>query len=205
MGTERFCEDALTRHRFYENEQHCWAFGELLSLVKWQRKGTSCSDNNSKECLGTEEWCNGIFPRDECFAGRELAPFVVKPEDCQEEAEHCVGTDVWCHERYSRAKYGSEAECFSRRGFKQDAVVQAISSVISASVKDAVLRYGQNVTRHAIYYNLVREGGDKGTAKKTIQTYLDGYLDLIEKKGLPEGTKRFMAAVQQKANGKGGS
>ncbi|KAM4054990.1 hypothetical protein HRG_014938 [Hirsutella rhossiliensis] len=72
---------------------------------------------------------------------------------------------------------------------------------VTVVVKEAILKFGENVTRHAVYYDLVGQRGDDKTAMKAVKAYLEGYLDKLQKETIPEATKKFMARVEQKAIG----
>ncbi|OAA43688.1 hypothetical protein NOR_04263 [Metarhizium rileyi] len=205
IGTENWCQSTEV-YKLYGSVEKCRDYRRRASGPgKWFPPKHACSFalQMSEQCQGTEEMCQYHSPdRDSCFKARGLGPFLLaNSSGCSstgQQGEDCLGTDSWCHEMYSQNNYLDEGECFSRRGFNQKKLSAEVAKVVMAIAKQAVLKYGENVTQHAVYYDLVGQRGDETTAMKAVKTYLDGYLAKLQN-DIPEITKRFMSRVQRKA------
>ncbi|PHH89390.1 hypothetical protein CDD83_6148 [Cordyceps sp. RAO-2017] len=205
-GTKDWCASE-TRRRIYGSAERCESFRQRVSdgPSKWVPPKHSCRDSSdgSEQCSGTEELCQfHSADRDGCWSGREAAPFLLpRPGGCppaEQTAESCMGTDFHCHERYNETNYFSEGECFSRRGFKHDELVAKVVKQMGDKIVDVILQNGETVVKHAVYYNLVRQGGDENSALQSVKTYVDGYFDNLQE-ALPGATDKYMANVQKRA------
>ncbi|RDA90590.1 hypothetical protein CP533_6937 [Ophiocordyceps camponoti-saundersi (nom. inval.)] len=206
VGTSVWCANKK-RVKIYGTKERCEDLREPASdePSRWFAPGQECRDeaDQSERCIGTERKCQ-LFSSapDDCFRRRETAPFLLaKPSgECSQaesKAESCQGTDRWCHERYQENNYRSEGECFSRRGFKHDEMVAAVVKNMSDLMTDIILKQGAKVVENAVHYDLVGNGGDEKSAKQSIATYLDRYLEELEKTTLPSATESYMAKLRK--------
>lgn len=211
VGTKAWCASEQ-RVKIYGSKERCEGFRKRSSdgPGKWVPPNHTCRDGSdrSEQCRGTEQICQESPERDSCYGAREVAPFELpKPNGCPEakgQPEACVGTDGWCHERYNETNYSTEGECFSRRGFKHDEMVTKVIKRMGDIITEVILKNGENVTTNAVYYDLVSQRGDEHSAKKAMEKNVNGYLDQLEKKTLPEATRKFMANVEKAARAGGG-
>ncbi|PHH59319.1 hypothetical protein CDD81_3388 [Ophiocordyceps australis] len=208
VGTESWCR-SNARYQIYGSVEKCIQHRKRPSrLGKWLAPNETCAPNTqgTEACEGTERMCQKHSPwREVCFQERETAPFVQPdPRSCSEakqQQEACLGTDVWCHEKWEHMDYYGEAECFSRRGFDQFKLAAEMAKLVTTAARPAIVKFGEKVTRDAVYYNLIGKRGNDKTALQAVKTYLEGYLTRIEDKVIPEAATKFMAEVERRAMG----
>lgn len=187
VGTKAWCNTPESVER-YGSSDACMKFrGPAPGLSKWYPKATDgCS--GGEECQGTESICQfSVDPvlRHDCFATRATPPWLEQnPEACSSgnaNEEPCIGTAAWCGTQYERNNYIDQHECFEYRGFKTRDFADSVSKGLTAKVEKGVFDAAVNVTKQAILFELLHNGGSVDSTKKVAAEAANQLFDKIEK------------------------
>ncbi|RDA96237.1 hypothetical protein CP533_1744 [Ophiocordyceps camponoti-saundersi (nom. inval.)] len=210
IGTEKWCADEQ-RISWYGSEEKCREFRKREASQKspWINPNYECmkNPNGTEKCEGTERFCQWrAESSDICFSNRQLGPFLLadSQNNCSETkklstGEACGGTDSWCHDGFRRSNYRNEDECFRRRGFEQAEMARKVVEQFKPLLRDIILRYGKNMTLNAVYRDIVRDGGDEKSARKTVDADLRAYASELKRRVMGYAIGVYMNKVREKA------
>ncbi|KAF4586067.1 hypothetical protein GQ602_005372 [Ophiocordyceps camponoti-floridani] len=185
-GTKAWCHDPDTVMKFYNGSEHlCLKRRDKILGVRrypWEDGGVNgCEEGEKHEnCLGTERTCSLATDEVGCLAEREDPLFrLPDPDDCsnaRSQLEPCLGTNAWCLGHVIQDSNVTEDECFSRRGFKREAMTEEYTTEFKLTVKKLVLEYGEGLAINTAYWVLLVEEGDGATALSRVVGELEGYI-----------------------------